>query len=250
MDPSSFLKNELFRPLASIVLPGTIALAPFAIALANAMPEVRDFYDAEPSWFLAALIGAGVVMGMFLENIGSSIERGIDRCMELEYLPGHDEVWSKYLNCGTVDNNGRRFLSSTVTRLKFLNSFMPALFLLCAGLGVLQWQTHRWSTSTLIVGALVAWAALWWAFRMSVELSEIASTTRFGMLSEAERPPTYKTEACTVRHYRHFGYVLIELATSRASEANISGRRIFWVVPITFVLLWKRRTELQTPPPR
>lgn len=240
MDPSSFLKNELFRPLAAIVLPGTLALVPFAIAFCNGMPDVLAFYKAQPTWFLTILVGAGIVLGMFLENIGSSIERGIDRCMELEYLPGHNAVWMAYLKCGVSDSNGRRFLSATVTRLKFLNSFMPALVVLCSGLALLQWQMQIWSSVVIGAGVFIGCITLWWAFRMSVELSEIASTTRFGMLDEKDRPFNYPIDACTVRHYRHLGYVLIELMTSRSSEVDLSGKRIFWIVP-TIVGLWTRR---------
>ncbi|MBF6024847.1 hypothetical protein [Lysobacter niastensis] len=179
MELLSALKNEVFRPLASVVLPGVLALAPYVIVTCNLIPDVFKFYQSQATWFLIVVLACGTVAGMLLEDIGSSIERGIDRCMDLEYLYGHDKVWLAYLSDGTTDNNGRRFLGAAVTRLKFLNSLMPALFFFAIGIVWLHCQTGLWKDSSVFIFCLCALGLLSWMFRASTELSEVALDDSF-----------------------------------------------------------------------
>lgn len=237
MDPLSALKNELFRPLAAVVMPGILAIAPFVVVLCNGIEEVFFFYEDQPSWFLAAVISAGTTFGLLLENVGSSIERGIDRCMDLEYLHGSDQVWSAYLACGTVDNNGRRFLGATVTRLKFLNSLMPALVVFGLGILSLQCQVAPWTWKAVAFFGAGLTLLLLWLFRMSTELSEIASNTRYYLLDKATRPFNYNPDAVTVGRWRHFAYVIGELITSKVYAIDLRNKRALAVAPMCIKIL-------------
>lgn len=243
MDPLNALKNDVFRPLAAVVMPGILALSPFVILLCNAMDDVANFYKAQPTWFFLLVAGTGTVVGMLLENLGSSIERGIDQCMEVEYLEGHNEVWEKYLGCQTTDQNGRRFLGVTVTRLMFINSLMPALVLFSIGILALHWQVHLWSQKTIYVFLAVVFFTLVWLFRTATELSEVASTTRYNMLDPAQRPACYESAAVTVGRHRHFAYVIGELLTSRVFAIDLLGRWWIAVFPASFALAFPKATS-------
>lgn len=230
MDPFSGLKNEVFRPLAAVVLPGMLALAPFAVIAANGLPEIARFYGEQPNWFLVAFVATGTIVGLLLENVGSSIERGIDRCMENEFLPGHDAVWLAYLSCGTVDNNGRRFLAGIVTRLKFINSLMPALAFLGLGTIFLHIQNDNWASWKFWSFQAALLILQVWLFRTSTELSEVASSTRYHLLDRRLRPPEYDPTRQSGRRHRHFAYVIGELLTSRVSEIDLRNR--IWLAVI------------------
>lgn len=246
MDPFSAFKSEVFRPLATIVIPGLIAAGPFIILLCNADQDVASFYSEKTSWFMAAVLAVATAVGMLIENIGSSIERGIDRCLDNEYLHGHVAVWSAYLSCGVVDNNGRRFLGSIVTRLKYINSLMPALSFFLIGLFAMQLQVEPWRWGWLLTTAVFVFIIVIWLFRTSTELSEVASNTRFCLLSDKDRPVEYDSSARTVRRLRHFAYVMGEIFTSRVDDVDLKGKSELKIVPIIFKLLFLR---YKTKPP-
>ena len=238
MDPFLAFKDEVFRPIAAVVLPGLLALTPFLIFACNEITELKAFYLLQPLWFFAGMIGAGTIIGMLTEYVGSSIERGIDRCIDLEYLHGYDKVWMLYLSGAHDDTNGRRFLSVTVTRIKFINSLMPALVIFSFGILILHFQTNEWKPSSLLTFCVVMILLLAWMFRTSTEMSEVASNTRYCMLSDEKRPREYDPEVCPVRRIRHFAYVIGELICSRVSDLDLRGRRIYWVIPDSLAILF------------
>lgn len=238
MDPFSAFKNEVFRPIAAVVLPGVLAVAPFIVVACNSMADLRKFYELQPAWFLAGVIGFGTIVGMLIEDVGTSIERGIDRCIDLEYLHGHAKVWMLYLSDGSVDTNGRRFLGTVVTRMKFINSLMPALVIFSAGVIILHLQVGVWRQSSVCLFCFFMILLLSWMFRTSTEMSEVASNTRYCLLKEDKRPEEYDSEASPVRRIRHFSYVLGELICSRVSDIDIRGRRVYCVIPVALSLLF------------
>lgn len=240
MDPFAALKSEIFRPLATVVIPGLLAVAPSAAVLCIESNHLLSFYKSQTTWFMVALVIVSTAVGMLMENIGSSIERGIDRCMDVEYQAGHSEVWVAYLSCGVVDNNGRRFLGSIVTRLKFINSMIPALVAFSVGMWLLLQRLADLSVAAIAMLLFVMASILTWLFRTSTELSEVASNTRFCLLPLDKRPASYNADAISVRRWRHFAYVVGELVTSRGFEIDLRGKlavavlleswRIFWGV--------------------
>lgn len=221
MDPVSAFKSEIFRPIASIVLPGMLAIGPLVIVLGNAAPEVQELYSHQPLVFIALLTAASTVVGMLLENLGSSIERGIDRCMEVEYLPGVSAVWRLYLGTSCSDTYARKYLGSLITRLKFINSMIPAVYIFGFGLWALHFQLARWSTNSMIVLSIFIFIISAWLFRTSTELSEAALFSRLQMLPPANQG-LINTDADSVSRLRHLAYVLTELRSSRVSEVNFS----------------------------
>jgi hypothetical protein len=238
MDPFSAFKDEVFRPIAAVVLPGLLAIAPFVIVACNGIAELKAFYLLQPSWFLAGVISVGTIAGMLIEYLGSSIERGIDRCIDLEYLEGYEKVWMLYLSGEHSDTNGRRFLSATVTRIKFINSMMPALLVFLLGIIVLHIQIGKWSSSAVIYFSSLMFLLLAWMFRTATEMSEVASNTRYCLLSEEKRPIEYNSEVRPVRRVRHFAYVVGEFICSRVSDIDLRGKRIYCVIPDSVALLF------------
>lgn len=223
MDLLGAFENEVFRPIASIVLPGMLAIGIFAVVLGNSIPEVRDLFEKQPLFFFSFLFGAATIVGMLLENIGSSIERGIDTCMEREYLPGAGTVWAAYLSSPCTDIYARKYLGTLVTRLKFMNSMIPATTLLGVGLIALSLQLDHWSWwGVFVYCALPLSIFISWMFKSSVELSEAALFARLKMLPSSQSIKL-DTNAHTVGRFRHFAYSLTELRTSRVEEIDFKA---------------------------
>jgi hypothetical protein len=238
MDPITAFKSEVFRPIASIVLPGMLAIGPFSIALANALPEISKFSAANPVLYFALLTGASTIAGMLLENIGSSIERGVDQCMETEYASGASAIWAAYLGMSCSETYGRKYLASLVTRLKFINSMIPAIYIFGAGIWVLHVQIERWSTNVLILISFCLIALGAWLFRTSIELSEAALFSRLQMLPK-DHGLILDTEADSVSRLRHLAYVVTELRSSRVYDVNfkrLNGLQLFWKVLLVLVV--------------
>lgn len=219
MDPLGAFKSEVFRPIASIVLPGMLAISMPTLVLANAVPEVRHFYDTQAIAFLLLFLAASTIFGMLLENIGTSIERGIDQCMEVEYLPGSEKVWGLYLALPCSDTYARKYLGTLVTRLKFINAMIPAMVFFGVGLVALKMQLGRWHGVVFLLAILWIIALIVWLFRTSTELSEAALFSRWKMIPEGLVHIDVNVE--TPSRFRHLAYVLIELRSSRAYDYNM-----------------------------
>lgn len=240
MDPFGAFKSEVFRPIASIALPGLLALAPFMIILCNDSLTVKNYFEAKPVAAYLMLVGAAVILGMLLENIGASIERGIDECMEKEYLSGAGEIWDRYLSESGNDTNARRFLGTLVTRLKFINSLIPALVLFSAGMFWLHLQVHALQTWQVVAFGMLCLTILVWLFRMSIELSEAALFSRHRLLCGVGRGCyRYDPDAKTVGRHRHLAYVLTEVLTARVEQLEIVGRpwyvAFLWIARVSWI---------------
>lgn len=222
VDPINAFKSEVFRPIASIVLPGMLAIGPFVIVLGNVVPEVEALYLKQSLVFFSLFFGAATVAGMLLENIGSSIERGIDTCMEREYLRGSETVWAAYLACPCTETYARKYLGTLVTRLKFINSMIPAATLFGLGMLALNLQLGRWPWLWLLLLSLPLALMISWLFKSSVELSEAAVFSRFKMLP-ATSGVSLDITSHTVSRFRHFAYALVELRTSRVEELDFKS---------------------------
>jgi len=134
MDISSTLKNEIFRPLTTIVIPGAFSIAPFLAVLIHHFPKFRQFARADSVPFLLMLLFAITAAGLVLEDIGSRIEDCWDFHLNKKY-PGRREFWSDYLRLKIQDEYvGQRYLRTIYTRLKFELSMFPGLSIFLIGL--------------------------------------------------------------------------------------------------------------------
>jgi len=134
MDFSSTLKNEIFRPLTTIVVPGSVAIAPFVLLLGHYVPGVRVFWQLNAYGFGFILLISILASGLVLEDFGSRIEVVWDYFLEKKY-PGRRENWREYLTLKVQDEYiGQRFLRTIFTRFKFELSMGPAVIAFTVGL--------------------------------------------------------------------------------------------------------------------
>lgn len=169
MDIGSVLRPDAYRLLLTNVLPGSVALAPWAFCVVA--PSLLD----AGSW----TGGAGVVLGMglavavltagaILEDAGSRLEVSyIDAVLAADDgpCPGLERRWKSYLALRVNDEVvGQRYLRNFLVRYKFELSMVPALvscivgLLVAACLGTgFDWPR----TGGLVVFAAVGACFLW-----------------------------------------------------------------------------------------
>jgi hypothetical protein len=75
MDFISAFKSELFRPLATLVVPGGVALGPYVLVAGYYFPDVISFWREHPSAFVAIVVISIVAVGLIVEDLGAFIER-------------------------------------------------------------------------------------------------------------------------------------------------------------------------------
>lgn len=133
MDVTSFLKNEIFRPLTTLVIPGSFAIGPFVILCQNHSKPISDFSKTNPNLYAAVLFILVLASGLVLEDLGGHLETKFSNDLEKENIK-HKLVWHDYLKLNTQDQFiGQRYLRTIVTRLYFELSMVPALALFLIG---------------------------------------------------------------------------------------------------------------------
>jgi len=165
MDISSALKNEIFRPLTTIVVPGAFAVGPFVLITGYYVAPLHSFWVTNPNAFVSALSIVVIAAGLILEDIGSGIEVIWDKCLK-GTMPDREATWNKYLKMKITDEFvGQRYLRTIMIRFKFELSMAPALLVFLLGLLWVNalygmWNAAAMSFVSLLVSALSAF--LFW----------------------------------------------------------------------------------------
>ena len=150
MDLISAFKSELFRPLATVIAPGTVAVTPWALTFLahnHAVVTYAEKYVGASAFFFIVLT---TIAGFLLENIGARIEKLWDSILS-KSKDNHNELWNEYLRLKTKDEIvGQRYLRTIVTRMKFELAIAPALFVCVAGLFALNIERQYWTVGGLL----------------------------------------------------------------------------------------------------
>jgi hypothetical protein len=184
MEVTGVLKNEIFRPFASVIVPGSIAVTPYVMLLSHYVPTTEKFFLAHPNAFAAAMVVVIVAFGFFLENIGSRIETLIDNAIKKK-VPTHSTIWMEYLVLKMSDEYvGQRYLRTLVLRLKYELSMVPALVLLGMALIWLNCVYSIWQfypMTGIIFGLVVV---ILWLVRDSYDGAKLLGEIRAALVAE------------------------------------------------------------------
>lgn len=145
MDLTGTLKNEIFRPLTTTVVPGVVAVTPYVFLVLATVPGAHGFRTENPE-ASAVLIGTAVLAaGLIIEDVGSVIEFRFCEALLKRNLKRKDPLvdldaqWNRYLRLRVQDELvGQRFLRTLLLRLKFELSMAPALVASLVGLWWIQ----------------------------------------------------------------------------------------------------------------
>ncbi len=174
MDLSATFKNEVYRPVVTIVIPGLVALTPYVYLLFASQPPLYAF--AMKQTVFTGLVGvlAVIAVGFLLEDLGSLIESRVWEPLQKNREELMEE-WYEYLRLSfTTEPVGQKYISRVVMRMKFELSF--SLSLVFCGVGSI-WLKYRLATGISVVAILVMFGVaaylLWESFNSSKMLRKI-----------------------------------------------------------------------------
>lgn len=134
MNLTAALKNEIFRPMTTLVVPGAIATGPYLLICNCEFQAVREFSTTYQVGYSIVVFVAILAAGLILEDIGGLIELGIDKILD-NFQEGRNERWESYLKLQPPDQLiAQRYLRANVTRYYFELSAIPAFISFGVGL--------------------------------------------------------------------------------------------------------------------
>ena len=200
MDLASGLRDELFRPVVTIVIPGVLAMTPFVFVLGLYYPRLPEFIHDESG--LAAFLGfiAAITFGLLSYEIGTIGEAEmLDRILvwwtrkklTTESNPFLDN-WYLYLRC-TFDENkepiGQRYIHDVILYLRF--ELNMAASLLIGWIGIL-WLHNKGSVLSgdlFWYMSLVCFVGAGLFLLAALSTGGILARVRAELLKGCQRPP-------------------------------------------------------------
>jgi hypothetical protein len=161
MDFAAPLKNEVFRPIMTLVVPGATAVAPYALLVRHYEPAISDSLTRHPSIGYTVLAIAALAAGFVIEDIASGFEDlVIDQWLECK-KKGHRDTWKKYLALALPTNPiGQRYLRRVLLRMQFELHFAVALIAAWVGWARLQAVDSPWSRGSFVAFSIFSLAVV------------------------------------------------------------------------------------------
>lgn len=177
MDLSAPFREDVFKPIATIVIPGTAATGPYVLHLTREIPWISELFGNHEITFTTIFMLAVVAVGFVLEDLGAQIEDCLwDRIQKNpEELK---DIWWEYLRTVFKEEPvGQHYLRSIVLRMKFELSF--ALSLIPMWMGLLTLSTFDpllpgnwpWYLTPVVMALFVY--LLWESYQSSILLAKI-----------------------------------------------------------------------------
>lgn len=147
--------RDFFRALATLIIPGSIALSSWAVYLVLRFERLKVLVSNNHIETAFPLFILMVFIGLVIEDIGSRIEARMDTSADRATNGQHTKDWYSYLKTAFVcEAIGRRYIRTLVTRLKF--ELGTSVRLLIADVGVVILYVD----SLLSLRALIVFLAL------------------------------------------------------------------------------------------
>jgi hypothetical protein len=141
MDMTTAFRSEVFRPLVTIVIPGTIAALPYVIALNNEFPDLSKYRENHEAAYYTVVALLTVGLGMLINDAGTYIEDRLDKAL-IKDFPTAVSDWYEYLNHdATKQTIGHNYLRAALLHLRFEIALLIALPIFFVGILFLEYRT-------------------------------------------------------------------------------------------------------------
>jgi hypothetical protein len=151
MNLSSTFNAEVFRPIATIAVPGSFAILPYVLIATHKYEGLILFWDKHEATFIVIITLIVIAVGLVLENLGSEIEARIWDPLCKKSNSCHDTNWYKYLRKAfAVEPIGQRYLRTIILRMKFELGFSVSLIPFWIGMIWLNCIKLNLSKNTMI----------------------------------------------------------------------------------------------------
>ncbi len=188
MDVTSAVRTDTLPAVASVVLPGAAALAPYAAHLLITNQEARAFVVSHEATVLVGGIALAIGAGFLVESVGSYYEYYLidRRHPNAELMIAQ---WYRYLRIAWKNEPiGQHYLRRVLAVFKFeLNMFVAIAFALPG----LVWLVVAGDLKTCASGWLVAAVVILGLYLMhaATETSKLLAQVRAQLLQGVGEPP-------------------------------------------------------------
>jgi hypothetical protein len=177
----SAFSSDVFRPLATLLLPGAIGITTWAIAILWKFPTVKSLVSGNHTETGFVFFLVMVFAGMVFEDFGARLEDLFDRWADQRTNGQHTTNWNAYLQIAfKSDPIGRRYARTLVLRLKFELGVVFAM--VSAGLGLIWLSALGLSFFVLLSCGLLCLAFSAWGFIEATATHKLLSKTRAALL--------------------------------------------------------------------
>jgi hypothetical protein len=177
VDISNIVRSDTLRPVATVVVPGAVAMAPWGGLVLHTSPLILAFCLTHEATAVLALTLLALCTGMVIESFATTIESDVIDRFRKDRKEVED-VWFMFLQIVHVNEPiGRGFLRSVLLRFKFELNFGIAMLLSCAG--TITWHcvgpflSDRLTTSICVVELVLAGYLFFEARRSSTLLHRL-----------------------------------------------------------------------------
>jgi hypothetical protein len=177
----SAFSSDVFRPLATLLLPGGIGVTTWAVAILWKFPAVNGLVARNHTETGFVFFLAMVFAGMVFEDFGARLEDRLDRWADHRTHGQHTNNWNAYLQIAfKSDPIGRRYARTLVLRLKFeLGVLFP---MVSAGFGLIWLAVLGLGFSEVLWCGLLCLVFPTWGFIEAIATHKLLSKTRAALL--------------------------------------------------------------------
>jgi len=173
----SAFTNDVFRPLATLLIPGVIAISTWFIALLWQFPKLSDLVTRNHTESGFVLFLVTVFAGIVLEDLGARWEVQLDGWADERTKNEHSNNWARYLQTAfKSDPVGRRYARTLVLRLKF--ELGTAFGMVVAALGLIWLVTLGLGFRATLLLGLLCFVFAAWLLREAKDTHKVLSKTR------------------------------------------------------------------------
>jgi len=184
----SAFTSEVFRPLVTLLIPGTIAISPWFVGLLWHFRDLRTLVYSNHAEVGLVLVLAMTFAGLVLEDTGARVETWLDS-RKKEQNGKHIENWYAYLRTAfRTDPIGRRYVGALVLRLIF--ELGIAFAMLSAGVGVLWLWSMGLSCKMVVVCELLCILFSAWGLIEGWSTHDTSAKNRANLLAEIRTVPS------------------------------------------------------------
>ncbi len=179
----SAFTTDVFRPLATLLIPGVIGLTSWFLALVWKFPTLKDIVTRNHTDTGFVLLLLTVFAGLVFEDFGARWEVQLDRWADRRTNNEHTKNWLAYLQTSfKSDPIGRRYARALVLRLKF--ELGVAFAMTSAGLGLIWLAVLGLNYSFVLASGLLCLFFTLWGLVEARETHKVLSKTRAILLGE------------------------------------------------------------------
>jgi hypothetical protein len=179
----SAFTTDVFRPLATLLIPGAIGVSTWFFALIWQFASLQEFVVRNHTETGFGLLLVMVFAGMVFEDFGARWENQLDRWADKRTEGQHTKNWLCYLQTSfKSDPVGRRYARALVLRLKF--ELGVGVASISAAMGLIWLATLGASCGILISSFGVCLLFSCWGLIEAKETHKLLSRTRATILEK------------------------------------------------------------------